>query len=239
MTEAELVVRWRAPGVHRVLAVLPEAAWVWSLAGDAEPWTGRAGSFRSDVLEVELAAARDLGERVAHEPAPADGQLSLTVTGRGTTARVPAGSRLADAVGAAFGALLDRAAAAPVSAFAVGPSAQPLPAGAPLAALAFTALGPEAVELTLDPDGVHGQVPDAGWLALPTVRMGLVDAATTLLDGVHAPATLAPGVVAGWAVPVPVGTSPVLLRVTGSVRLVGPWPDGLPEQAFELESRVA
>lgn len=232
MSDAVLIVRVRAPGEYRVLSVHPDEAWVWSLVG-SHPWTGLVGTFRTSTSAEERTAAEDVGRRLVDEPDAAGGDLALMVSARGVDRRVAASSDLAGMIGDAFHALLDRARASPVSAFSVT-ARRSTPPGLPaITGLSVTSIGPEPVVLTLDPDTVSGRHADDSWTSLPHARMGLVSGDAELLDGIYSPARLEPGVVGGWVLPAMKGESFDDIRVSGTVTVVGPWPEGLPEPSFE------
>lgn len=231
MSDPLLVVRWQAPGEHRVLAIHPEECWVWVLVGSGD-WGGLVGTFRTATDDDEWAVASEIAAMLVDEPdAPAD-VLALTVSAAGFSRRVAASSDLAARIVDGFTSLLDRAREGPVSAFAVTATDR-APAGQSIVGVGFTSIGTDPVVLTVDADGAAGVAPDGSAVAIPPVRMGLVSAETTLLDGLYAPAELEPGVVGGWVLQVPAGASVATVRVVGTVRLAGAWPDGVPDRAFE------
>ena len=236
MSEALLVVRWLAPGEHRVLAVHPEESWVWVLAGSGD-WAGLVGTFRAATQQDDRSAATEIAALVVDEPEAGTGVLTLTVTAGDLTRRVAASSTLAARIVGAFTSLTERARHSPVSAFVVTAMASN-PAGHPVLGVGFTSLGSEPVVLTVDPEGATAVTADGSVNAIPPVRMGLVSGDTTLLDGLYAPAELAPGVVGGWVLPQPTDEPVATVRVRGTAIVTGPFPDGVPELAFEAATQT-
>jgi hypothetical protein len=243
---ALLSVTWRAVGTHRVLALYDDrSAWLWRLAGAGEG-DDVVGSFRVDpgavpdeAWEAARAVARDVAAgRLGGEPDP--GVLGLALTAGGSAAWVALGTADAAAVGDAAAPLVALAQESPAAAARFATRVVTAPTGALVAAFTATGTGTGPVTLRLDPSGLALALADGGRVAVPAPEMGLVDADVRLLDGIHQPATLEPGVLGACTVPLDDAPPSAVLAgvVRGWVGLVGPW-DGFPEAGFEAVGPAA
>ena len=223
---------WRAPGTHQALALHGDDVWFWTFASPEERWADVAGTFRVVATPSEQAALAAL----TVDDVPSGLTLQLTVAGR--TGRVAAGSELGRRVGAVVGPLLDRLRAAPVSAVSLTAAVVRPPGGLPaMLGLTIDALGPEPAVLALDAGAVRLGAANEAWQPVPAPRMGLVDAAGALLDGLYAAATVPAGGRGAWVLPgVPVGEAQ-RVRIGGTLRVAGPVPPAM--IAFEATAPLA
>jgi hypothetical protein len=242
LSAARLAVTWQAPGTHQVFALFDDGAWFWTLASPADPWSALAGAFRCDAGDGERAALLDLGARVAAGAVPdsgGTGGLALVLAAGGRTVRVDAGGEAAGEVTRATLPLLAVGRRRPVSAIEVR-AARMAPPGAPsVLGLAFTAIGVEPTQLRLDAESVRLIGADGPWQQVPAPRMGLVEGAGNLLDGLYAPAVIPAGTTGAWVLAGADAQPGQRVRAGGTVRASGPWAESnAPLLAFEVSAPV-
>lgn len=224
LSAAQLTVVWRAAGTCQVFAAMPDRrAWWWSFSSaDAAEWD-RAGTWGAplddgmwSVVDAAAAATGGAAELTPGSPvSPALGPLSEVVA-------------LVRAHPLAVITLSAVAAAPPV----------PVPT-AQLLAATMTASGQEASVLTFDPVRVRFHAASGDWSSAEPPRMGLVTGDGRLLDGIHQPATFAPGDHAAMMLVPPVGPMPADISIAGTLQLSGPWPDAAaPAARIDLRAAV-
>ncbi|MEN3308709.1 MAG: hypothetical protein V7603_4911, partial [Micromonosporaceae bacterium] len=166
-------------------------------------------------------------------PESAAGGLALVLAAGGRTIRVDAGSAAAAEVTRAVSPLL--AAARPVSAVQVRAARMAPPGGPSVLGLTFTSLGVEPAVVQLDAEAVRLIDPAGSWREVPPPRMGLVEGAGHLLDGLYAPATIPPGTTGAWVLAGADAQPGERVRAGGTVRLTGP---RAASSAFEVSTTV-
>jgi hypothetical protein len=236
LSAARLAVTWRGAGTHQELALADDGVWFWTLASPAAPWDARAGTFRCDG---DRAALLGIAARVADGSiaSSGDGGLAVVLSAGGRTIRVDAGSPAAAEVTAAVAPLL--AAARPVSAVQARAAQMAPPGGAPVLGLAFTSIGTEPAVLRLDAGAVRVIAAGGAWHEVPAPRMGLVEGAGNLLDGLYAPATIPPGTTGAWVLAGADAAPGQRVRAGGNVRASGWWTaSSAPLLAFEVSTTV-
>jgi hypothetical protein len=219
-----------------MLALTDDGAWFWTLASPAPPWDALAGTFRCDG---DRAALLGIAARVADGTVPesGDGGLALVLSAGGRTIRVAAGSPAAAEVTTAAAPLL--AAARPVSAVRTRAAVMAPPGGDPVLGLSFTSIGTEPAVLGLDPAAVRLIAAEGSWHEVPPPRMGLVEGAGNLLDGLYTPATMPPGTVGAWVLAAADAAPGQRVRAGGTVRASGWWTtSNAPVLPFEVSTTV-
>lgn len=210
--------------------------WLWVLAAADDHRPDTVGTYRVALRDDPLTDARRLAAALASAgpEAPADHPFVVLCEGQAfARVLVPGAAAGHDAEALALFEDLARAALdRPLAAARVGVAvtgAAGTVAGASTVALMVASIGSEPVELRLDPDtfAVLLETPDGEtrWEPLPRPAIGLVDVTASLLDGLHASATIPPGVTGALTVPLALGsgdTAALRARVGGSIRLRGP-----------------
>ena len=228
LAAAAVAIVWRAPGTHQALALSGDDVWFWTFASPEPRWADVTGTFRTEATPAERAALTALSPG---DDEPGGLALQLTVAGR--TARVAVGSVLGRQVGAAVDPLLDRLRATPVSAVALTAAIVTPPGGLPaMLGLTVDSIGTKPAVLGLDAGAVRLGVPDGAWQPVPPPRMGLVDGAGTLLDGLYGAATVPAGARGAWVLPGVPADEAQRVRIGGTIRVAGPVPAGM--VAFEV-----
>jgi hypothetical protein len=225
------------------------AIWLWVTAAADDHRPEAVGTYRSAASAGQLADASRLADALggAGPEAPADHPFVVLVEGPFGRRRLVPGNAEGD--DAAALALLDELTATALEEpLAVATASATLVAGGQGGvAILVSSIGREPVQLRLDPEtasvGFERRGGDAEWEPLPRPRVGLVDVSANLLDGLIAPAVIAPGVTGALTVPVsasPDGVSSLALRLGGSIELRGPgWEMGIPTERFVIRSRSA
>ena len=194
LSGAVLTITWRTVGTHQVLAVYADrAAWYWALATIGEG-SDVVGSFRIEVTDDEWESIEDLAGRVGILPDDrANDQLGLALTAGTAAAWVAFGSDEAGAINSIVMPLVGRAVAEPVAAAKFETRVVTAPTGQLVAGFTLSSIGRESVMLRLDADTFALVSGGGHWHSLPAPRMGLVDAAGSLLDGLYQTAEIPPG----------------------------------------------
>jgi hypothetical protein len=242
LSDAVVSVTWRSVGSHQVLAVYADrAAWYWAMAtiGDG---SDVVGSFRTDVSDDEWGSIEELAGQVSSFGNDrAHGDLGTALTSGNVTGWVAAGSDQAGRVALIVMPLVERARAGPIAATRFGTRVVTAPTGQLLAGFTFLSIGVQPVQLSLDADTFALVSAGGDWRSLPAPRMGLVDAAGDLLDGLYQTAEIAPGALGACTILLAETEGDAAARGTlhGFLTLAGPWPAAdSPVEAFEVSSAV-
>lgn len=227
------------------------AAWYWSLAPRVEA-TGRVGTFAFQLSPADRASAERLAmELTALEPRSATGprempQVTIRAGAR-THVYVPGADVVAPLVQAYALALrlMDEGGASPLSVLSLEIRPQPgwPRAGEPAQfAFLFQASGSGPVRFMLDRRSFWLGADAWTWQPVSDPAVGLMAAGGRHVDGIYAPAELAPGEMATLLfrrLPPFAAPGPVRLgaRVEGSIWLAGPGAPGEPEP-FRLTQLV-
>ena len=240
LSDALLSVTWRSVGTHQVLGVYDDrSAWYWAMA-TLGPGSDVVGSFRTEVPAGQWAAIEAAAAAVARFDQPAaTGALGLTITARGVTGWVALGTDDAGGIGGAVLPVVEAARSTPVAAARLEARVLTAPTGQRVAGFTLASIGDRPVSLRIDPEGFLLSTPAGGGDLLPAPRMGLVDAAGHLLDGLYQTAEIPPGALGACTIVLTEAPAepPTLGAIRGSLTLVGPWPIE-PIEAFEASSTV-
>jgi hypothetical protein len=230
LSTADLAVTWHAPGTRQTLAVAGEDVWFWTFGSPSEPWADVAGTFRCDASATERAELVDLARLIpddghpgGREPAGA-GALGVHLRARSRSAWVDAGSRSADDVREATAPLLAAPRPRAVSAVRMRAARMTPPAGAPVLGLTFAGIGTEGATLRLDPGALRLIGADGAWQVAQPPRMGLVDAAGALLDGLYHAATVPARGLGAWVIPAAQAERAQRVLAAGTIHVAGPVP---------------
>ncbi|MGZ4602069.1 MAG: hypothetical protein ACXV0U_00560 [Kineosporiaceae bacterium] len=243
LSGAGLSVIWRAPGTHQALAVVADGVWFWTFASPSEPWADVAGSFLCEVSDAERAALLDLVVRIAGEGTspgrarPGAGRLELLLAAGSRRTWVDAGSEAASDVQQATGPLLADSRPRAVNAVRLKAARMTPPAGDPVLGLTFAAIGADSSMLRLDPQALRLIGADGDWRVAQPPRMGLVDAAGTLLDGLYQAATVPAGGLGAWVIPGGEARGAQRVVAAGTLRVAGPIPAA--DVAFEVSAEIS
>jgi len=242
LTGAVLSVTWRSVGTHQVLAVFADrAAWYWAMASLGER-SDLIGSFRADVSADEWPAIEELAGQVKGLGSDRVGdELGLALTAGPSAAWVAFGSDRAGAITSTVVPLVERALTGPVAAARFGTRVVTAPTGQQVAGFTFASIGRQPVLLRIDADTFALVSAGGDWEALPAPRMGLVDAAGGLLDGLYQTARINPGDLGACTIVLSdtAAGPPRRGALHGSLTLAGPWPAASsPVEAFEVSSRA-
>jgi hypothetical protein len=244
LTGALLSVTWRTIGTHQALAVYDDrSAWYWALATTG-PGADRIGSFRAEVPADQWASVAALaGNNTVLSNQQVPGQLGITIGSGEGSGWVALGSEQAGRIGDAVLPLVQLALAHPVAAARLETRLVTSPIGQRLAGFTLASIGERPVSLRLDPQHFVLSLSAGEWLALPPPRMGLVDPAGTLLDGIYSTAEIAPGALGACTIVLDdpaaglAGGAGMRGAIRGSLTLAGPWPHA-PIEAFEASSQA-
>ena len=132
-----------------------------------------------------------------------------------------------------------RALAEPVAATRFETRVVTAPTGQRVAGFTLSSIGRESVVLRLDADTFALVSGGGQWQSLPAPRMGLVDAAGALLDGLYQTAEIPPGGLGACTILLTEtsGDAPARGALHGSLTLAGPWAAAnAPVEAFEVSS---
>jgi hypothetical protein len=236
LSGAAFSVLWRALGVHQALARYDDRVWFWTLGSPEPQLAALVGTFACDLEPGEGDALDALAERAAADSTPGPSTGLNLVLGYGSgTALVPAGTQLAADVEAAVAPLRERAVRSPVAAVAVRAGVVQPPAGPAILGLTFSSAGSAPVVIRVDGESLR-LADGEGWRQLAAPRMGLVDGAGHLLDGLYRPATVPAGGLGAWVLPgVDVGVGERVL-VRGLIEVCGPPPPAMVD--FEVSAEL-
>jgi hypothetical protein len=242
LSGAGLSVTWRAPGTHQVLAVVADGVWFWTFASPSGPWADVAGTFLCEVSDADRAALLELVDRIPGEDpsggraSPGAGGLGLWLSAGSRRAWVDAGSAAAFDVQQATGPLLTQSRAHAVDALRLKAARRTPPVGDPVLGLTFTAIGTDPSTLRLDPHALRLIRPDGDWRVAQPPRMGLVDGAGTLLDGLYQAASVPAGGLGVWVIPGAEAEDAQRVVAAGTVQVAGPIPAAA--VAFEVSAEI-
>lgn len=243
LSGALLAVTWRTIGTHQVLAVYDDrSAWYWALA-TIGPGADLIGSFRAEVPAESWAAVTAIAaddEVLGSDQVP--GELGMTIGAGRRAGWVGLGSEQAGRIGAVVLPLVELALTQPVAAARLEIRLVTSPIGQRLAGFTLTSIGSQPVSLRLDPEQFSLSLSVGEWFALPPPRMGLVDPAGTLLDGLYTTAEIAPGTLGACTIVLDdpaAGSGGAAMRgaLRGSLTLAGPW-SAAPTEPFEASSEA-
>jgi hypothetical protein len=243
LSDADLSVTWRSIGTHQVFAVYADrAAWYWALAtiGDG---SDVVGSFRTDISDDEWGPMEELAGQVGTLGNDrTDDDLGMALTAGNATGWVAAGSDHAGSVASTVMPLVERARAGAVAATRFGTRVVTAPTGQRLAGFTFLSIGVQPVLLSLDANTFALVSAGGDWRSLPAPRMGLVDAAGELLDGLYQTAEIPPGGLGACTIVLAdaEGEPPARGTLHGLLTLAGPWPAASsPVEVFEVSSAAS
>ena len=110
------------------------------------------------------------------------------------------------------------------------------PGGIPMLGASFASTGSASVTIHLNAGSIRLLDLDGPWRLLNAPRMGLVDGAGNLLDGLYRDATIAPGGLGAWLLGAADGGIGQRVRVAGTIVPTGPVPPVA--VAFEVTAPV-
>lgn len=245
----------RVVELDETLAIMADGTiWLWITAAADEHGADTAGTFRGAAAGAQLEEARRLAAalRGGSSGASADHPFTVALEGDGVGRTLVPGSAGDDeaAALALLETLTNSALRHPMSAakasvtFTTGPASG---GEGGLVALMVSSIGTEPVQLRLDPEAwtvlIETPSAESRWEPLPRPVIGLVDIRGNLLDGLLAPADIAPGVTGALTVPVGFGpgdASSIRVRLGGTLALRGPGMDmDIPTERFVVVTEPA
>jgi hypothetical protein len=244
LSGALLSVTWRTIGTHQVLAVYDDrSAWYWAMATTG-PGADLIGSFRAEVPADRWSFVVALaGDNAVLSNQQVPGELGISIGSGEGSGWVALGTEQAGRIGDAVLPLVQLALDHPVAAARLETRLVTSPIGQRLAGFTLASIGERPVSLRLDPQQFALSLSVGEWLALPPPRMGLVDPAGTLLDGIYTTAEIAPGFLGACTIVLDdaaagLGGGPGMRgAMRGSLILAGPWPHA-PVEPFEASSEA-
>jgi hypothetical protein len=229
------------------LALTPDGdLWLWVRRPLDAARGDLVGSFRAAAPAGIRHDLERLAGAVVAGPGPAGPDaLAEVATAAGTALVGPGDGPDAAALLALLDAATEVALDHPLAAARFSAAATAVgPGGRGRLSIVVVGVGREDVTLTIDPaqtalarDAADPGVPGL----LPPPAIGLVDANADLLDGLYAPARIAPGRIGALGIPCePPPATGGLVRVGGRILLLGPWPSlDVPADAYLAAGRIA